>query len=75
MAAPSKQVDVDKILVRPDLVPCQVFSVGDYKKKRSSLSGLMAMGRKYSGACPPGEMLKFLVLWKSYPGKMGMGSC
>lgn len=75
MAAPSKRVNVDKILIRPDLVPSQVFGVADYKKKRSSLSGLMAMGRKYSGARPPGEMLKFLVLWRSYPGKMGMDSC
>lgn len=75
MAALSKRVDVDKILVRPDLVPCQVFGVADYKKKRSSLSGLMAIGRKYNGACPLGEMLKFLVLWRSYPGKMGTGSC
>lgn len=33
--APSKRVDVDKILVRLDLVLCQVFGVANYRKKRS----------------------------------------
>lgn len=75
MAALSKRVNVDKILVRPDLVLCQVFGAADYKKNKSCLSGLIAMGRKYSGARTPKEVLKFLVLWRSYPGKMGMSSC